>query len=354
MSQLTKINSEHLDRLDHLRTFACLWILVFHMGNFYGHVKSDNNFVLEVIQGIFSQGYLATSVFFVLGAFLLTVLSRGGERSIIYHKFILNRLLRIMPVFIFCSFIIFSIEPYMGIKTLTNDILGFKTYGHWYVLLTLAYYFITPFLLYMLHNRGKKYIGYFLLLSTIGKIAAYYMFYSSTRTDSLYSIVITDIFWSFDLWLLGMLFGKLYVENKFLFLKNTWIANILFLITSMIFILYMYINVNFRNSLYTVVTFQIQGVLIGILIVSYMQSSILKNKYINSLMSSFSKLTFSIYLIHMFLMKIPIFLPHNNIYNILINTFLILLPISSVFACCAYKCIEEPCLEMKLNYYKSK
>ena len=349
MSQLTKINNEHLERLDHLRVFACLWILIFHMGG--GYIARDN-FVLEVIRGIFSQGYLATSVFFVLGAFLLTVLSRGGERPIIYHKFIFNRLLRIMPIFIFCSLILFSIEPYVGIKALIDDILSFKTYGYWYVLLTLAYYLITPFLLYMLHNKGKIYIGYFLLLSLMGKTASYYMFYSTTRTDSLHSIVIIDVFWSFDLWLLGMLFGKLYVENKFLFLKNKWIANILFIITSMIFILYMYINVIFRNSLYTVITFQTQGVLIGILIILYMQSSILKNKFINDLMSSFSKLTFGIYLIHLFLMKLPVFLPHNNKYNILINTFLILLPISSVFAYCAYKCIEEPCLAMKVKYYK--
>ena len=349
MSQLTKINSEHLDRLDHLRVFACLWILIFHMGGSY---IARDNFVLEVIRGIFSQGYLATSVFFVLGAFLLTVLSRGGERPIIYHKFILNRLLRIMPIFTFCSLILFSIEPYVGIKALMDDIFSFETAGYWYVLLTLAYYFITPFLLYMLHNKGKIYIGHFLLLSLIGKIGAYYMFYSTTRTNSLHSIVIMDVFWSFDLWLLGMFFGKLYVENKFEFLKNKWMANILFMLTSMAFILYMYISVDLRDTLYSVITFQIQGVLIGMLIVSYMQGSILKNKYINNVMSSFSKLTFSIYLIHMILMKIPIFLPYNNTYNILINTFLILFPISSVFAYCAYKCIEEPCLAMKVKYYK--
>ena len=352
MSQLTKINSEHLDRLDHLRVFACIWILLLHMGNFYGHVISNNNVILSPIQIIFREGHLATSAFFVLGAFLLTVLSRGGERPIIYHKFILNRLLRIMPVFIFCSFIIFSIEPYAGISSLITQILGFRTYGHWYVLFSLAYYLITPFLLSMLHNRGKIYIGYFLVLSIIGKIAAYYMFYSTTRTYDFYWTTYIDVFWTFDLWLLGMLFGKLYVENKFKLLNNQWIANILFIITSMIYILYIFFDINFKNSLYMVTFFQIQGVLLGLLIVSYMYSSILKNKYINSVMSSFSKLTFSIYLIHMFFMKIPILLPHNNTYNIYINTFLILLPISSVFAYCAYKCIEEPCLAMKVKYFK--
>ncbi len=352
MSQLSKINSEHLDRLDHLRFFACIWILLLHMGNEKGHMVSDNNSILSAIQIIIREGHLGTSVFFVLGAFILTVLSRGGERPIVYHKFIINRSLRIVPLYILCSSIAFSIEPYVGISSLITNILSFKTLGHWYVLLTLAYYLITPFLLFILYNKGKKIIGYFLLLSIIGKVAAYYAFHAYGKTYNLYWTTNIDLFWSLDLWLLGMLFGKLYVENKFKLLDNQWIANILFIITSIIYILYIYIDINFRNSIYMVTFFQIQGVILGILIISYIHSSVLKNKHINNFISSFSKLILGIYLIHLFLIKLPVFLPHDNTYNILINTFLILLPISSIFAYCAYKCIEEPCLAMKVKYYK--
>jgi len=83
-------NTEYYPRLDHLRFFAAMIVVI-------GHSLSLP----------FNIGHSGVTLFFVLSGFIFTLITNGGEKKIDYKKFIYNRILRIYPLFIFLSFCFF-------------------------------------------------------------------------------------------------------------------------------------------------------------------------------------------------------------------------------------------------------
>ena len=82
MDQVSRINSKHLDRLDHLKVFAMVLVTIQHfpfpLWENYGFIEYFN-----------TLGFYGVGIFFMISAFLFTVLSDGGKKEIISQKLVL-------------------------------------------------------------------------------------------------------------------------------------------------------------------------------------------------------------------------------------------------------------------------
>ncbi len=111
----------HLDRLDHLRFFACVWVVVRHFRNASGVRNTDilnhENIFVKVIALWQNAGGMGVDIFFVLSGFLFAVIIR--DRKVIYHKFLYNRVLRIFPLFSLALMIIMT----TAVKSINADFL---------------------------------------------------------------------------------------------------------------------------------------------------------------------------------------------------------------------------------------
>lgn len=174
---MKSLNFQYLSRLDHLRFFASI-LVVFH--HFRGYVAdaipnfSSNSFISWFTQLWMLKGSSGVSLFLVLSAFLFTLITHAGEKKIIYHKFIYNRILRIFPLMVFLVFIVITLDranssplDILRIFTLQlntgNSMTG---WGHsvfpsgpiWTIAVEFQFYFLFPILMIFLSKYGAKYL----------------------------------------------------------------------------------------------------------------------------------------------------------------------------------------------------
>ena len=95
-----------LDGLTSLRFFACLWVVLFHYGQFQtGRVP--------ILGGLVRQGYLGVSFFFVLSGFVLTAVyaPRVRREPLDRRAFYVARFARIYPVYLVATLL--AIVPFL-------------------------------------------------------------------------------------------------------------------------------------------------------------------------------------------------------------------------------------------------
>ena len=351
MGQVSRINSKHLNRLDHLRVFACLSVIMLHTSQLKGIFGIRNNIFEIILYKTQVFGYIGVDMFFIISAFLFTILSNGGKRRIVYHKFLYNRMLRIVPLFFFLLLLKFlknvelpSAQFMYQLVTLQFGNIG--SILSWTIAVELKFYLILPVLLSYFAKRKRYLIG-LLVFSLLAKVL------NTITMDVDYWIVYYDFFWRMDQFIIGILLGKLYLEDRFCLFRNKHIANISLTISLVVYIFYLLYVIRFISVIFV---FQIQALIFSLILISYIHSNLFLNHYINKGLLFIGKLTYGIYLTHRLIIRLsfPIFLPISGIWSNPINSILIVFPISIVIAFFLFKFIEEPFLKMKVNYYKSE
>ena len=334
-----------------------------------GVLESLNNssyIIVKIISLFHINGYLGVDLFLVLSTFLFTVLSDGGNRSIIYHKFMCNRMLRIFPLLVICLTIIFTMkssptsEDYFNLFTLNVKDPTFSTvfpFGLlWTVGIEFKFYIILPLLLVLLKKKGIKLFLLWILVLVIIKILMV------NRTNSFYDGLYHSLIGRFDQFLIGIILGKLYLDGVFNFLKNKIVANIalIFSITILGGVLYwMYLqdpsNPKLPHSTldYLPFRFTLQAIIMGMIMITYMYSTLFSSKIINNILRYLGSLTFSMYLFHVLIGGVILsYYSFTGTFSALKSIIFMILPLSILFAMLTKKAIEDPFLELKVNYFK--
>ena len=357
MGQVSRINSKHLGRLDHLRFFACIWVIFDNMGtSFLNNISVDNIIVRNIIN-ILKHGSLGVDVFLVLSAFLFTVLCNGGKKEIIYRKFIYNRILRIVPLLTFAFLIMKALtlqfSPQQFINILSMDFYYINRWGSgfvgiWTLGVELQFYLLFPLLI--IPMREKK-LSYFIMWIVILILVKMCMVQIHGK-ETLYSVFYMSSIARFDQFLIGMILGKMYVDNKFKFLEHQIINSVLLVFSLFLLAFYCkYMYGAWSDEILVPLRFTIQGILMGALMIVYMYSKIFSFKYIHKSLVWLSQLTYGIYLFHTFIgFTIKKVLPGE--YMALLTPMTIVFCI--MFAMLTKKYIEDPFLQRKVNYYKSE
>lgn len=369
---MKSLNFQYLSRLDHLRFFASI-LVVFH--HFRGYVTEtipsnllDISWFSGAIQLWLLKGSSGVSLFLVLSAFLFTLIAHGGQKKIIYHKFIYNRILRIFPLMVFLVFIVITLDransspiDILRIFTLQLNTGNIMTgWGHqvfpsgpiWTIAVEFQFYLLFPILMIFLSKYGIRYLLFltiFMWMSrlTIVSLNSYDVFYN------LYHSIIGRL----DQFLIGIIIAVLYMKGYSRNLSS--MVNILFLVGSILLLSVFFIfDHKLHNSiLKSVFSFPIEALLWGVVIVSYLNINLSFpfSKAMGRIASYLGGLSFSIYLFHLpigyfvsnvFSLGEPTSISQSILYTLIRVPFIVL------FSIVSYYSIEKPFMELRTKYFK--
>lgn len=167
------ISNERLDRLDHLRFFACFQVLIWHFSGSQGFTKSETSIPFL---GFLKEGHTGVAFFCTISGFIFYWLY--ADRQISYSQFIKRRFLRIAPLFLFVVMLAFVLDGTWTTADLLAALTPFNTMGlkgiaaqGWSVILEFQFYLLFPFLLLFTKRYGLAYlallIGLFLVVRGI-------------------------------------------------------------------------------------------------------------------------------------------------------------------------------------------
>lgn len=167
------VSNERLDRLDHLRFFACFQVLIFHFVSYQGFSRSE---ISIPFLAFLKEGHTGVAFFCTISGFILYWLY--ADRPIPYTQFIKRRLLRIAPLFLFVVMLAFVLDGTWTTGQLLAALTPFNTTGlmgvaaqGWSVLLEFQFYLLFPLLLLFTRRYGLSYllflIGLFLIVRGI-------------------------------------------------------------------------------------------------------------------------------------------------------------------------------------------
>lgn len=99
-----RIKEDAIPALTGLRSLMTIWVIMFHgLWHMGYHITKEDYDDMMTNHPIIANGFMAVDVFFVLTGFLLAypVFLKGGLNLSTVAKFILKRLVRILPLLIF-------------------------------------------------------------------------------------------------------------------------------------------------------------------------------------------------------------------------------------------------------------
>jgi peptidoglycan/LPS O-acetylase OafA/YrhL len=350
---MKSLNIKYVSKFDHIRFFAAFCVMLFHFNR--------NKYTENLAFGV--------EIFFVLSAFLFTVISHAGDKEIKYSTFIYNRFIRIFPLVIVCFVCLISImrDQFKGVDVFNllflNMSNGMKPmrfeYGSaylsfpwWTIHVEFLFYLIFPFLISFYKKYGIKY----LLLCMVMKYILYSMILAiSVHDGSKYGDVMMSLNYSIighlDSFIIGMIGGILYIRNDLAIMSKSYIS--LTLIPVILVLLY-------KNDLlieyfdpYPCLETTLQSLLIVCFILLYTKSKIAMPKIIDNALSKLGIISFSTYLLHEvirdWLYSIELLSSKHEIWG---YEFMICIATVYFIASISYLVIEKPFLDIRKRYIK--
>jgi peptidoglycan/LPS O-acetylase OafA/YrhL len=105
--------TKHIAFIETLRAFAACSVLGFHFICFNNGI--GDIYLNETVKGIATYGAQGVELFYIISGFVITfALTRSGYKIIHYGKYVLKRVIRIIPVFFMTIFAIYSFEFFMA------------------------------------------------------------------------------------------------------------------------------------------------------------------------------------------------------------------------------------------------
>jgi len=207
---MRSLNVGYMPALDHLRFFAALLIVVFHL------VPEPAIKALHLDIGV--------PLFFALSGFLFfTIATEKAGSALNYGKFIKNRFLRIYPLVIFLFFLTivvtddFTAIDYLNLFGLnlpgTGEISwhagdwGYRqlSFNWWTVGVEFVFYLLFPFLHRFYRKEGAGFLWRAMALVALFRLGLYYAFVEELGWKTLAIKLNYAVLGNFDIFLIGML-----------------------------------------------------------------------------------------------------------------------------------------------------
>lgn len=341
--------------LDHLRAFAAYLVFCWHfLHGTNGSPISFEHYAALPLLSFIEEGHLGVSVFMVLSGYLFAKIING--KDINYFKFYLNRFLRLAPLMIFVVFINALIKYQNGdpaawyfFASLANGLVfPYLPNAGWSITVEFHFYLLLPFLLYI--SRDSTYPLYFLLLLTISLRYGLYTINGDIQFLSYWTII-----GRIDLFIIGIIGFK-----NSLLLKSAKSI----LIVSIVSLAAIYWCFDFnggykgtRGSLIWVCFSTLEGIFLISIIIFYDHYSVNFKSRLARLIANIGKYSYSMYLLHSFIVFYAASYIHNNILDIS-NFYTAILMATIVFigfvpvTYLSYQFIELPFLKIRMNYRK--
>jgi peptidoglycan/LPS O-acetylase OafA/YrhL len=363
-------NIKYIPQLDHIRFFAALLVIFFHVA----HNSLTQKLHFEV----------GVDLFFTLSGFIFFLIAENSNKDILYGKFIYNRFLRIYPLVIVLFFLAivvmrkhFTVIDYLNLfgLNLTGDgsiswIAGdwgykYLSFNWWTIGVEFIFYLIFPFLF-----KFYKENGIYFLIKTLALIILlrYGLYYIRVGEDGWKNLAIEfnySVFGHIDTFIVGMISAFIYLKSdKFVIFKNIISSKINFVMLLALTQVFLIFSDSIDNLLYPTII----GSLCGLLILSYISSFKNVNGKITGTLSYLGSISFSLYLLHSFVKdavdglgigsyiagKINLIFNFTEIETSILMVIILYLPLIILLSALTFNTIEKPFLQMRVNYLRKR
>lgn len=213
-------NIAYMPRLDHLRFYAAFIVLLYHF--FHPMLAQQDNPLLLVVR----EGYGGVALFMVLTGFILTSICLG--REVQYRAFLMNRLLRIYPLYIVAVCIAafafgrqVDALSFVALATFLGNLSDVKLphFPHlWTIMVEFQFYLLFPLLMIFVRRVGLGYLAGILALFLSLRLLVFFL--DGTVQDASYWTLLGRL----DQFVLGMLLAVLHRQRPTLFANPVWLA----------------------------------------------------------------------------------------------------------------------------------
>jgi len=364
---LQSSNIKFLPQVDHLRAIAAIWIVLYHAQQLLGSVMLTGQWfggewpvASSPFSALIIEGHSAVALFMVLSGFIFAYGTYGKEIS--YSKFILNRILRIYPLYLVVIFFSISISPQnFVLAEFVSTVLPLANVGlmqtngavgmSWAVAVEFQFYLIFPFILLALNSAPAKTIVSIIAVALAFRLLAIGL--GADPRDMSYSHLVGRI----DQFVLGM--------GAALLLRA--LNGSRYLLLSMFFggagaVVYMLFWLNHHGGWVSQVWWKIlwptiEGAVYAVFIVGYVGSKNMFPVLLSNCLCKVGECSFSIYLLHFSIVlmfatrKDLVFHPTGNSkLDLIFMMFVVVLPVVLVFSMLTYRVIERPFLSFRKRY----
>ena len=354
-------NIKYIPGLDHIRAYAAILVVIYHTIRIVGTHSVDTwIYTKNFLSALLIEGHTGVALFMVSSGFIFFNISYGKE--IYYWKFMLNRIFRIYPLFIFMLIVgisiypsnfIFFLQSILGFANITQSQIDAGPFSNliWTISVEFSFYLIFPILM----KITQKKINYLKLITMflIFRICGFLL--TNTVVEFSYFTILGRI----DQFLIGMFTSLLYIKYKDLkILKNKYI-NLIFLTFSIIIIFLVMFTFNQLGGWpvekwWKVIWVDVEAIIWSTFIFFYLK---VFNKRI-FLLNKLGELSFSMYLIHyvviliFFIRKSYFIFTTNGLVNSILNSLFFVIPITIFISYFTYNLVEKPFLSMRVKYLK--
>lgn len=348
-------NTPYIARLDHLRLYAALMVLMFHFFHFYIGTISPRNPLLTLID----EGHVGVGLFMVVSGFIFSHIAYG--KTLDYARFLFNRAVRILPLYLFAVLL----ATYTArLDHPVSDILAtfFAVKGTvlgpfpqlWTVAAEFQFYLIFPFLHRFLDRFGSAYaLGLIALLLLLrGMIFVVY----GTVQDLAYH----TLFGRLDQFLIGMVLGRKYSRKAGLLSNPIYL--ILAIATVFGVVQWFGANGGFYGRGFPspdplwIFWPAAEGAMWGFLLLSYVNCRFTLGAWMEQMLAKIGATSFSVYIFHLLVIMaftklfniVPV--TPNFALNVILTGIMIVVPSTLMLAALTYHLIERPFLTLRRRY----
>jgi peptidoglycan/LPS O-acetylase OafA/YrhL len=362
-------NITYMPAVDQLRAIAALLIIFYHGLHVIGYqlrfgqpftfdnwLHSDNPLLAALI-----EGHTAVALFMVLSGFIFTY--GVGDNGIRYSGFILNRILRIFPLFLllYIAAVYLFPEHYTLLGLVQGVLLQSNLPGatfiepftslFWTISVEFQFYLIFPFLLRFHRQGGSAYlpmlIGLFLIIRLIGLALG-----ANPRDYSYYTIL-----GRMDQFLFGMMLAHIYRKRPQIPIAPP-IGLALSIIGLVIALAGLHALGGYPSTAWHKIIWPtIEAALWACFIYFYL---VLFNRPLGQIgrcLAFIGEVSFSLYLVHLIVIQLVLrqgvfILPSSfdPLLNASVTTAIVVLPVAVGLSALTYHLIERPFLNLRQAY----
>jgi peptidoglycan/LPS O-acetylase OafA/YrhL len=340
--------------LDHLRGLAAFMVFCWHFVHTKGIIPLDGSASVSFPPLVlFNEGYIGVSLFMVLSGYLFASLVDG--RELIYGKFLLNRALRILPLFSVVLALVWlkiqiTHEPYDMLRAIgLGLVLPTMPQGGWSITVETHFYLLFP-LLYWVCRKGPVWVVAVIAAMTALRAAMYFNGFDMEILAGFTMIGRIDQF------LIGITAFRLrdFIKGRHLLIAA---ATAIFLA----FMTYIDRTGRLRDpDLVHMMVYvnTVEGLFFGLIVAWYANSFQLPSSQASKFFAWVGQVSYSMYLLHFFIVHKSAEWIHAYVHP-LTDVHLTLLAATLVFlaflpvAGLSYALIERPFLRLRVPYLRA-
>jgi peptidoglycan/LPS O-acetylase OafA/YrhL len=350
----------HYVALDHIRAVAALLVFVWHF--IHGPKGYPVPFEGAPVWGplvLFDEGHVGVALFMTLSGYLFAKLLDG--KKVIYRLFLWNRVLRLFPLLLLVMAInaaLLAVDQQHKLGTIywyfkwmsSGFLLPIWPNGGWSITVELHFYLLLPLLLFF---RQRFSLGLMVLLAIC--LRAY--FYG--RDGEVQGLAYWTIVGRFDQFVFGIM---AFHARRHFTRRHVLVAaiSVLFLTVYYLFDLaggFYFLGGTPSTSPLWIVLCTVEGFAFASLIAWYDTSFRTRGGRISALVGKFGEYSYSIYLLHFFVVFAVADWIHRNIVDL--SSFYVALPVALIafvamlpFGYVSMRLVEAPFLRLRKPYYR--